>query len=464
MDDTFEYVEITDPQSNKSFYANIKTGECVWEKPSGLVRLKDPKTQQWWELFDDTSKLPYYFNTETGATEWLRPFDAVIVPLAAIQNSSIGRRVSVAIKRASINTYQPAIQENVRSFGELRNSRIPELSSSINSLVTSNHLQIPSTTPPIQSHINPVHNQYSSRSSPPSNKSSFKVKEAIVSNFEARPEVPGKSLSIAQQKEQSYNSAKSMGISDPVQNLEAAQKMHPMHSLQSLNNDKKEYLNANSSSRKSLPPDLRQTIEQFRIEGYAKKYFSEHRSGMFRRKVPLEQMLHFQKDMLRSPLLILNKSIHKDAIKCFKLIQQIMGDRISHKQSHVECTKNLCDLGILNGVLRDEIYVQVCKQLTENPNQGHYGNSVFRGWQLLCSLSISFPPSKNLENYIKSFIRQNFNSTFPLSSSTFSKDVVNPLNIMARFLYKKMDKICKFGPRGKPMTIAEIERIMGAPF
>jgi len=47
--------------------------------------------------------------------------------------------------------------------------------------------------------------------------------------------------------------------------------------------------------RASLPAELRAHIGQFKIDGFAKKYFSEHRQGIFRRKVPVEKMLIYQK-------------------------------------------------------------------------------------------------------------------------------------------------------------------------
>jgi Rho GTPase-activating protein 39 len=64
----------------------------------------------------------------------------------------------------------------------------------------------------------------------------------------------------------------------------------------------------------------------------------------------------------------LNSHIQKDAIKCFKIIQRIMGDRSKGKNSSNNYIQWLLDRGILYGELRDEIYVQICKQLNKNPN------------------------------------------------------------------------------------------------
>ncbi|CAG8773975.1 8698_t:CDS:2, partial [Acaulospora morrowiae] len=78
---------------------------------------------------------------------------------------------------------------------------------------------------------------------------------------------------------------------------------------------------------KIMPQELQQDIAQFGIDGFARKYFNTHKRGIFRRKVPVEKMLLHQKESLKRPLMILNPTIQKDATKCFKTIQRIMGDR-----------------------------------------------------------------------------------------------------------------------------------------
>jgi hypothetical protein len=68
----------------------------------------------------------------------------------------------------------------------------------------------------------------------------------------------------------------------------------------------------------------------------------------------------------------LNTNIQKDAIKCFKVIQRMMGDRSKGRNGSnnvLEDIQWLLNRGISHGELRDEIYVQICKQLNENPNR-----------------------------------------------------------------------------------------------
>ncbi|KAJ7497063.1 hypothetical protein FB451DRAFT_1209933 [Mycena latifolia] len=227
-----------------------------------------------------------------------------------------------------------------------------------------------------------------------------------------------------------------------------------------------------------LPHDLASDIQQFSQSDFARQYFSTHRTGfIFRRRVPVTQMMTWQKTALNSPLLTLNRSLNKDAVKVFKVIQHIMGDRDRDKpvgvrlpsEYHVSMVASinasttslagnaagileeerwLLGEGLTHGELRDEIYCQTMKQLTGNPSP----ESVFKGWQLVCVLLITFPPSKNFETYLRSFIQQH------------TTQQEGRVDVMAKYCMKRLTFITKKGPRGKPPTLAEIETASDAAF
>jgi Rho GTPase-activating protein 39 len=145
----------------------------------------------------------------------------------------------------------------------------------------------------------------------------------------------------------------------------------------------------------------------------------------------------------------LNKNVQKEALKNFKNIQKIMGDRSGSKsKSNSEDIQNLLQSGINHGDIRDEIYCQVIKQLTNNPKV----ESMLKGWELMACLVVTFPPSKNFESYLENFIQGN-------QSASNEK-----IQTLAKHCSVKLERISKKGPRGKVPTIAEIDRAKEAAF
>ncbi|RCH92990.1 hypothetical protein CU097_006478 [Rhizopus azygosporus] len=202
-------------------------------------------------------------------------------------------------------------------------------------------------------------------------------------------------------------------------------------------------------SRRSLPSTLQNDINQFAIDGYAKKYFATHKRGLFRRTVPINEMLQWTKDSIRQPLLLSNKNLCKDALKCFRIIQILMNDRPRPRNYNaMEHFQSLLDCGISKGQMRDEIYVQICRQLNKNPRS----ESIRKGWEILCVVCITFPPSKNLESYLYDFVKQHHSIK------------ENQVDVYSQYVTVKLERICSRGARGKVLSIAEIERAMEAPF
>lgn len=122
--------------------------------------------------------------------------------------------------------------------------------------------------------------------------------------------------------------------------------------------------------------------------------FLQSTSKVERLLIHRDMLLSFQSDALTEPLLLLPDPLDREALVTFRKIQCLMGDRFSVGHNYaVELIKtaNACD------VLRDEIYLQLLKQLRGNSNI----RSVRKGYALLAMLCESCPPSPSIDRYVR---------------------------------------------------------------
>lgn len=109
-------------------------------------------------------------------------------------------------------------------------------------------------------------------------------------------------------------------------------------------------------------------------------------------------------------------------------------DWLNTRSSHVEKLHFIIGHGILREELRDEIFCQICKQLTDNPN----AISFKKGWILLSLCIGCFPPSDSFELYLRQFIR-----TGP--------------QLYAPYCEKRLDRVIQNGPRKQPSSTMELK-------
>ncbi|KAI8428535.1 LOW QUALITY PROTEIN: hypothetical protein MSG28_007304 [Choristoneura fumiferana] len=140
-----EWVEIIEPKTKEHMYANLTTGECVWDPPEG-VKVKRTDSSQWWELFDINTHRFYYYNASTQTTVWHRPTDCDIIPLAKLQtlkqNTDPQKRRESSTQTNQAAPQVPSLIDPVSSNGNSMVASISKLSPANVKNVT-----IPQTSP-----------------------------------------------------------------------------------------------------------------------------------------------------------------------------------------------------------------------------------------------------------------------------------------------------------------------------
>ncbi|ESN93582.1 hypothetical protein HELRODRAFT_115456 [Helobdella robusta] len=144
-------------------------------------------------------------------------------------------------------------------------------------------------------------------------------------------------------------------------------------------------------------------LQQMHIEQFVLENLNEHRKWLLGKAVSVGHMLSWTKDPITKPMIRTNnKSVKKEASEVFKLIQVYMGDRKS-KEPLAQIALEIAVRGWISVEMRDEIYIQLCRQTTKNPRE----DSAVQGWELLGICLAFFPPSCKFYSYLEGHICKN---------------------------------------------------------
>jgi hypothetical protein len=109
--------------------------------------------------------------------------------------------------------------------------------------------------------------------------------------------------------------------------------------------------------------------------------------------------------------------------------------------------------------LRDEVYMQLCKQTTANPRD----SSTIKGWELMVFCIATFPPSKHLKGFLLDYIKKTIEENKKLIA-TDNNDKIrqNHERIMglAEVCQKQLPKIVLMGQRKQVPSKQELECLM----
>lgn len=186
------------------------------------------------------------------------------------------------------------------------------------------------------------------------------------------------------------------------------------------------------------------------IEKYAEDNFNRHKKGIFRKKFTIRDMLSWSKDPIRKPMIMTtDKSLKRDACEVFKLIQTYMLDhKTKSGQTYEGVVLDIATRGWSKPALRDELYIQICRQTTDNPKR----ESLVLGWELMAVCLTFFPPSVKFYPYLEGYISRHKDSAFDTSDLKISH--------YATVCAKRLERIAHKGAARslrKP-TVEEIEQ------
>jgi hypothetical protein len=166
---------------------------------------------------------------------------------------------------------------------------------------------------------------------------------------------------------------------------------------------------------------------------------------MMNKKKAKAGMLKHQKALLHRSLMALEtKELNKLALRIHKNVLGYMGD----KQWSFPATlaQTILQTALEEPAICDEIYVQILKQLTENPK----AESVTKGWQLLCMCVGTFPPSRHFEKHLLNHVL------------THEKQV-SAVGNYARFALRRLEGILFTGASDFVLSVQEIQAYSERP-
>ncbi|XP_051515272.1 rho GTPase-activating protein 39-like [Myxocyprinus asiaticus] len=216
------------------------------------------------------------------------------------------------------------------------------------------------------------------------------------------------------------------------------------------------------------------------MEDWASKNLNQHTQGLFRRRVSIANMLSWNRGSIKKPMLITSdRAVKKEACEMFKLVQAYMGDRPARLDKRHAALQVVTKCWGMQG-LRDELYVQLVRQTTDNLSL----RSLEAGWELMAISLAFFSPSPKFRCYLEGYIQRHLepnNDKKILQHIMEQQDIKNkknsksrkkrkqnneeeeeqglPISTYAKYCYRKLQKVAITGGKKglRNPTLEEID-------
>lgn len=181
------------------------------------------------------------------------------------------------------------------------------------------------------------------------------------------------------------------------------------------------------------------------------------RGMLFNKRKYIDSQLKYQTYGIPKSILALRKDLSKQAIGIYKSILGYCGE--VSMQFPATLAQNVLEKGITTPELIDEIYVQLCKHITDNKKP----ESSNRAWQLMCMAVGTFSPSPEFEFYLINFL-------------VTKRELGSLMGNYAQYSLRRLEGILARGSSGflpsldeilaykqRPPVLATIETVDGTP-
>ncbi|XP_039223849.1 unconventional myosin-XV isoform X3 [Crotalus tigris] len=161
------------------------------------------------------------------------------------------------------------------------------------------------------------------------------------------------------------------------------------------------------------PPGIRPQGGPFTMLEFAKKYFRDGQKTKPEKQKPKKgvesttvvDILKYTKCPIQESLIgFTNSSLNKIAAESFQAVMKFMGDLPLKGQSELDVVYALLKLCGDHEVIRDEVFCQILKQITDNISSKT--DSCLKGWRLLYILSAYYRCSEVFKPYLLQFLQE----------------------------------------------------------